>query len=490
MSTTAHDPNLGFEHAPGLIRLARRLAGAADAEDLVQSTYARALEHHDVVRSRKSWLRQVMLNERKMDLRAKQRRGDRERSAGDLGEPTRHLEDIVHTRDVARVVKDLVEQLEDDVRLVVHQRYFAGQSAADIARRHCIPAGTVRWRLKVGLDRLRTQLDAHYGGSRALWAGGLCPGLVKPTVPTTAASELATVGGTTTTAAGKGTSVMSSIISAKILWVAGATVAATVGGVTWMGAEDVSAPAERVQAAGDAPQVAAPSVQAAKTPSSAEAAASSPAHEGTRRLWEQRRSAIQAVHAMQRRTSAPAKFEDDGAVEQRCEGSCDRDRTHCIRLGEPGQRAEQGEGSCDIGMCTDDGCLEALAREVTEMAGGCDEFKSGAPKDLVVRANVIGAPDVGSIVEGVELATEHAVPDDLRECLTEQMYALDLGPTDVNFEQSITVLFGRETLDIKDIADVVDVDDATRAEIEEAIANGGERVKVIHLEGDDPAPER
>ncbi len=53
------------------------------------------------------------------------------------------------------------------MRLVVRERYFEGRSAAEVARAHGIPAGTVRWRLEVGLDRLRDQLDARYEPSTA-----------------------------------------------------------------------------------------------------------------------------------------------------------------------------------------------------------------------------------------------------------------------------------------------------------------------------------
>ncbi|MCA9710525.1 MAG: RNA polymerase sigma factor, partial [Myxococcales bacterium] len=156
------------------------MAGAADAEDLAQSALLRALEHQPEVQTPRSWLRRVLVNEQRMQLRGRRRRQEREQAVGALqGEPA-SVEDVVHCLEVARIIGDLVEQLDDDVRLVVRERYFGGSSAAEIARRHRIPAGTVRWRLKTGLDRLRHQLDARYGGRRALWAGGFVPTSLAP----------------------------------------------------------------------------------------------------------------------------------------------------------------------------------------------------------------------------------------------------------------------------------------------------------------------
>src|SRR5205823_1008819 len=57
--------------------------------------------------------------------------------------------------------------LAEPYRTAVLLRYYEELSAAEIARRTEVPAGTVRWRLKEGLDRLRRQLDERSGGRRA-----------------------------------------------------------------------------------------------------------------------------------------------------------------------------------------------------------------------------------------------------------------------------------------------------------------------------------
>ncbi|HEY1587504.1 MAG TPA: hypothetical protein VGH63_17525, partial [Polyangia bacterium] len=61
---------------------------------------------------------------------------------------------------------------------------FEGASAAEIARRDGVPAGTVRWRLKVALDQLRARLGREVDRDRALRAlvpiGGTGGGLMIP----------------------------------------------------------------------------------------------------------------------------------------------------------------------------------------------------------------------------------------------------------------------------------------------------------------------
>lgn len=156
--------------APSLMRLAARLAGEpADADDLVQSTLLRALEH-EVPTDRGPWLRRVLTNERNMWLRGRTRRRTREVKHADGPEPV-DVEDVVHALELAEIVRELVGELDPATREVVEARYFDSRTAAEIARELGIPAGTVRWRLKQGLDTLRGRLDRRYGGRRALWAG-------------------------------------------------------------------------------------------------------------------------------------------------------------------------------------------------------------------------------------------------------------------------------------------------------------------------------
>jgi RNA polymerase sigma-70 factor (ECF subfamily) len=444
MQQSSSDPVAGLKPAPGLMRLASRLAAGPDAEDLVQSTWLRALEHEGPVRARTSWLRRVLVNEQRMQIRAGRRRGDRERATGHAVETPVEVDHVVHWLEVARVVGELVEELDEPVRLVVRERYFHGDTAAEIARRHRIPAGTVRWRLKSGLDRLRAGLDARYGGRRALWAGGLAP-----TVVPHSASPPASAGMTPAT---KGVSAM----SVKIV-LAMSVLAVSSGAAAWVATQDDADEVNEVVgvAAHDDAPVASALASAPETVRDADATASP-----DRATWARRLAEIRAAHGS---TAKPGASGPAAAAHAGADEPCD----------EP-----------HVGMCTDEECMEQLADQVLGLVDGCKEFMGDVPRDLSLTANVVGAPDVGTIVEHVELSSEETTPADLQECLTESMYTLDLGPTESNVEQTITVMLGAHSVD--DLAHV-DLDDETRAELQQAIEQAGDdaKVHVVHLAEDE-----
>jgi RNA polymerase sigma factor (sigma-70 family) len=414
MQRTATPPDLGLELAPGLVRLAWRLAGAADAEDLVQATYLRALEHEGTVREPRSWLRRVLRNERSMSLRSRRRRDQREAACSEKDAAV-DLEHVVHCLEVARLVDRLIDELDEDVRMVVRERYFDGHSAAEIARRHAIPAGTVRWRLKLGLDRLRDELDARHGGRRMLWAGGFAPLATSPTPWPAAASRTPNAGGTAA-AAMKGASIMS--IEIKLLLGAGiiATTGATAAYVGTRGGTEPPAAVASAAATGSPRFV--PAVAAASAPS-AEAAAPTRPPGPNALAWAQRRSMIFDAHGI----------------------DVDDPEFSWTPL-EPGTENAAAGAEPRVGTCTDPGCIERLTREVAGMVDGCRELMADVAPDVSLVAKVVGAPDVGTIIESVELAGGTDAPADLRECLTETMYTLELGATEKSFAQTITVLLG------------------------------------------------
>lgn len=158
-------------HAGWLRRLAASLVrGGAAADDLVQDTWMAALEHppHGDAPVR-PWLARIAknlaLNRRRGDVR----RADRESFASmqrDTSAPSpSHIAEEIEAQ---RTLADLVLALEEPLRTTVVLRYFRGLDASQIARLQRTPAGTVRWRLKQALDRLRDELDARFG-RRETW---------------------------------------------------------------------------------------------------------------------------------------------------------------------------------------------------------------------------------------------------------------------------------------------------------------------------------
>ncbi len=147
--------------AEWLTRLARSLTGsAADADDVVQDTFAAALRSPpDPDRPVRPWLRRVVTNIVRMRHRGRVRRDAREAVVAQIAEPMRTPEQLLERARIEHTLTDLVLALEEPYRTTILLRYREGLSAETIAEQQAVPAGTVRWRLKTGIDRLRTRLD-------------------------------------------------------------------------------------------------------------------------------------------------------------------------------------------------------------------------------------------------------------------------------------------------------------------------------------------
>ncbi|MEM6993055.1 MAG: RNA polymerase sigma factor [Myxococcota bacterium] len=428
-------------HSQGLMRLASRLAGPEDAEDLVQSTYLRAMEHDGSVRARPAWLRQVLVNEQRMHFRSRQRRHAREADVVERGGVD--VEEVVHCLEVARIVGTLVDELDEEVRSVVRERYFDGDTAAAIARRHEIPAGTVRWRLKTGLDEMRQRLDAHYGGRRALWAGGFVPLGQPPTLLPGVASQR-TAAASQTAAAGKATSVM----SVKLLVGIG-LVAATAGSAAVL-KERADESTEATPPSIEAVAVATPAAKVVAKAVAPPPAATAPTDHV---VSEQNHAKILAEHAI---AGLPTEntwvSADDDATPPNCE-----------------------EGEC-LHACEGEACMTGLASEIAAVMDGCKEFVGEEYPDLAMTAKVIGAPDVGTVVESVDLDHDGGASKAFAECVVEAMYTLELGDAVSDSEESMSVMVksGARGIDF----DSLDLDSfrlRSRADVEAAMGIQGDR---------------
>lgn len=132
----------------GMVRLAYTLVGnTAEAEELVQDSFAEVHRHFDDIRRPGAYLRQtVVMRCRSLLRRRRVMQSHPPEVPEDLPGPAGEFWDVLH-------------QLTEDQRLAVVLRYYGGYRAAEIAEIVGIPAGTVRSHVKRGLATLRKELQ-------------------------------------------------------------------------------------------------------------------------------------------------------------------------------------------------------------------------------------------------------------------------------------------------------------------------------------------
>ncbi len=91
--------------------------------------------------------------------------------------------------ELARLVAEVILSLPEAHRQVIHMRYLEELDATEISTRLGIPAGTVRWRLKMAMDEVRARLDARDPEEGRRWRR-----LLAPMVPPAAAKVVTGAG--------------------------------------------------------------------------------------------------------------------------------------------------------------------------------------------------------------------------------------------------------------------------------------------------------
>jgi RNA polymerase sigma factor (sigma-70 family) len=192
-----------MEHGPSNEQLmaemawVRRLARAlvrddVVADDVTQDAWIVAAEREpDADRPLRPWLARVVNNLVRTRRRAELRRGMREAASGDA-RTTLTPAELVERVELQQVVADEVLALTEPYRSIILLHFFEGVSSAEVAQRLGVPAGTVRRRLKVGLDQLREALRARTDQPQRGWLAALAPIAYAPShVSSTAIGALA-----------------------------------------------------------------------------------------------------------------------------------------------------------------------------------------------------------------------------------------------------------------------------------------------------------
>ncbi|MEQ1892625.1 MAG: sigma-70 family RNA polymerase sigma factor, partial [Planctomycetota bacterium] len=142
---------------------------------VLQETWLAALTRPPGDQGRpRAWLRTVMANlARQRGRRAWVRR----RVTFDESEPLDPAPSPGHDQEQEELEALLLSELatlDEPFRSTLRQHFLGGLQLVQIARRDGVPEGTVRWRLKAGIERLRMRLDGRYG-DRGRWLAALLP---------------------------------------------------------------------------------------------------------------------------------------------------------------------------------------------------------------------------------------------------------------------------------------------------------------------------
>lgn len=184
-SSTHQTPALSAADLSWLRRLARNLVNDPDsADDLVQDTLVAALgADGDQIREPRAWLRSVAARLRSRHARARIRRRDHEHLAADSHADRRASHapasaELVAAAEAGERVASVARALPEPYRRAILEHYIEGLDPTQIARRAGEKVDTVRWRLRRGLELMRSELgcvDTGDSSSKEDWALALAP---------------------------------------------------------------------------------------------------------------------------------------------------------------------------------------------------------------------------------------------------------------------------------------------------------------------------
>lgn len=144
----------------------RIMNDSAAAEDVVQEAFVNAWRNagaYDPGRgSLRSWLLTIVRNRAIDRLRgSRQRVAEAPLEGGERQAETADVSDLVSAQAERREIRDGVAALPEAQRRTLELAYFGGLTHVEIALRMGVPLGTVKGRMRIGLERLRRYLEAR-----------------------------------------------------------------------------------------------------------------------------------------------------------------------------------------------------------------------------------------------------------------------------------------------------------------------------------------
>lgn len=153
-------------HGGAAFSLAYRIVGhAAGAEDVTQeafiSIWRSRLRYEPTRGSVRTWVLGIVHNRAIDGLRRNtvhERRRASMEGIEERHEAPERTDVEAARREQARTVRDAIDALPDEQRRTIELAYFGGFSHSEIAAVMEMPVGTVKGRMRLGLEKLRRQL--------------------------------------------------------------------------------------------------------------------------------------------------------------------------------------------------------------------------------------------------------------------------------------------------------------------------------------------
>jgi RNA polymerase sigma-70 factor (ECF subfamily) len=155
---------------PTFSLILRILRSVPDAEDVLQETFvsvwSRAASYDPRLGSPAAWLMRIARNRAIDRLRASRVRDNISVDVGGGGEAARiepatreTPESMLHEHAAASAVRAAISNLSDSQRQLIEAAFFEGYTHHELAQRFGIPLGTVKTRIRTGLNALRGSLE-------------------------------------------------------------------------------------------------------------------------------------------------------------------------------------------------------------------------------------------------------------------------------------------------------------------------------------------
>jgi RNA polymerase sigma-70 factor, ECF subfamily len=155
-------------HKRAAYSLARRIVGSdGNADDVVQETFIsvwRSIDRYDPKRaSVRTWLMRIVHRRAIDGLRSQmvhlKRRADGEGVAETIASKELTPDDRVLAKDESKTVHGALDGLPHDQRKVIELAYFNGFTHSEISEMLEIPLGTIKGRMRLGLEKMRSALE-------------------------------------------------------------------------------------------------------------------------------------------------------------------------------------------------------------------------------------------------------------------------------------------------------------------------------------------